>query len=47
MKIQQITAVLEPKISEHGVVYGLGDDQQIYFWNPDNGSWLLYSKKFD
>jgi len=47
MKIQQITAVLEPDVASHGIVYGLGDDQQIYFWNPDSACWLVYSKKFD
>jgi len=39
MKIVQITAVVKDKYIN---VYGLGDDQRIYTWNPVKVVWQPY-----
>jgi hypothetical protein len=39
MKVQQITAVVKDKYIN---VYGLGDDQRIYTWNPVKAVWQPY-----
>lgn len=39
MKITQITAVVKDKYIN---VYGLGDDQRIYSWNPVKAVWQPY-----
>jgi hypothetical protein len=42
MKILQISAVLEPKYAGEAAVYGLGEDNNIYLWNPRKKEWLLF-----
>lgn len=43
VKILQIQAVVN--ISNMHFIYGLGDDQQIYYWNWERKLWELYEKK--
>ncbi len=44
MKIVQISAVVYPDVApkSESVVYGLGEDNNIYFWLPNTKSWVLY-----
>lgn len=42
MKIIQISSFVEE--STEAGVFGLGDDQQIYFWSWSDGKWVVYKK---
>jgi len=45
MKIIQITACALPECYKNPtLVFGLGDDGLIYFWNEDIKGWQLNSK---
>jgi len=45
IKIVQISTVpLPDQYSVSGEVYGLGEDNKIYFWNWKEGRWQLYKK---
>jgi len=42
MKITQITAIGG---NEGGLVFGLGDDQKMYYWCTSEGMWVLDKTK--
>ena len=43
MKIVSITSVYIDGTNPW--IYGLGDDNRVYHWNEDDGTWHLYVKK--
>jgi hypothetical protein len=43
MKIIQIEIGALPKWHDWECVYGLGDDNNVYVWQPITGEWKLFT----
>lgn len=45
MKIIQITTDINGNKDDiYSEVYGLGDDNNVYYWNPKTAEWQLWKK---
>ncbi len=49
MKIISIKPILEPgyAMGHEACIYGLGDDNKMYYWDHEHEKWELYSALTD